>query len=121
MDSAIVSMSLQPFFENSISHGFSRKETNPKICVRISSADNLIYIEIEDNGKGMSKATLDSILESLKNDEYAHKHIGIKNSHLKLKLLFGEEYGVTDIQSTSKGTYIKITIPKLEAPHANTN
>lgn len=116
MDSAIVSMSLQPFFENSISHGFSRKEVNPKITVRISSADDLIYIEIEDNGKGMSEATLVSILESLKDDEYAHKHIGIKNSHLKLKLLFGEEYGVTDIQSTPNGTYIKITIPKLESP-----
>lgn len=116
MDSSIVSMSLQPFFENSISHGFSRKEVNPKITVRISSADDLIYIEIEDNGKGMSEATLVSILESLKDDEYAHKHIGIKNSHLKLKLLFGEEYGVTDIQSTPNGTYIKITIPKLESP-----
>ena len=116
LDSAIVSMSLQPFFENSISHGFSRKEKDPKITVRISSADDLIYIEIEDNGRGMSEATLATILESLKDDEYGHKHIGIKNSHLKLKLLFGEEYGVTDIQSGTEGTYVKITIPKIEAP-----
>lgn len=116
MDCAIVSMSLQPFFENSISHGFSRKEKYPKITVRISSSDDLIYIEIEDNGRGMSEATLSSIMESLKDDEYGHKHIGIKNSHLKLKLLFGEEYGVTDIQTGETGTYVKITIPKIEAP-----
>lgn len=116
MDCAIVSMSLQPFFENSISHGFSRKEKDPKITVRISSADDLIYIEIVDNGRGMSEATLNSIMESLKDDDYAHKHIGIKNSHLKLKLLFGEEYGVTDIQTGKTGTYVKITIPKIEAP-----
>lgn len=116
MDCAIVSMSLQPFFENSISHGFSRKEKDPKITVRISSADDLIYIEIEDNGRGMSEATLATILKSLKDDEYGHKHIGIKNSHLKLKLLFGEEYGVTDIQTGETGTYVKITIPKIEAP-----
>ena len=76
----------------------------------------MIYIEIEDNGRGMSEATLATILESLKDDEYAHKHIGIKNSHLKLKLLFGEEYGVTDIQTGETGTYVKITIPKIEAP-----
>lgn len=115
LDSAIVSMSLQPFIENSISHGFSRKEKNPKIMVRISSVDDLIYIEIKDNGRGISPEILSSIEESLKDDEYAHKHIGIKNSHLKLKLLFGEEYGVTDIQSKETGTYIKITIPKLDA------
>lgn len=116
LDSAIVNMSLQPFIENSISHGFSRKEKDPRIKVRISSADHLIYIEIEDNGRGMSEATLSSIMESLKDDEYGHKHIGIKNSHLKLKLLFGEEYGVTDIQTGETGTYVKITIPKIEAP-----
>lgn len=116
LENAIVSMSLQPFIENSISHGFSRKEKDPKITVRISSADDLIYIEIEDNGRGISEATLNSIMESLKDDEYAHRHIGIKNSHLKLKLLFGEEYGVTDIQTGETGTYVKITIPKLEAP-----
>lgn len=116
LDSAIVSMSLQPFIENSISHGFSRKEKEPKILVRISSADDLIYIEIEDNGRGISENTLTSIMDSLRDEEYAHKHIGIKNSHLKLKLLFGDEYGVTDIQSSENGTYIKITIPKLPAP-----
>lgn len=116
LDSAIVSMSLQPFIENSISHGFSRKEDNPKIQVKISSSDDLIYIEIEDNGRGISEDTLTSIIESLENDEYAHKHIGIKNSHLKLKLLFGDEYGVTEIRSSNTGTYIRITIPKLEAP-----
>ena len=116
LDSAIVNMSLQPFIENSISHGFSRKEKDPRIKVHISSADDLIYIEIEDNGRGMSEATLSSIMESLKDDEYGHKHIGIKNSHLKLKLLFGEEYGVTDIQTGETGTYVKITIPKIEAP-----
>lgn len=116
LDSAIVNMSLQPFIENSISHGFSRKEKDPRIKVRISSADHLIYIEIEDNGRGISEATLNSIMVSLKDDDYAHKHIGIKNSHLKLKLLFGEEYGVTDIQTGKTGTYVKITIPKIEAP-----
>lgn len=116
LDSAIVNMSLQPFIENSISHGFSRKEKDPRIKVHISSADDLIYIEIEDNGRGMSEATLSSIMESLKDDEYGHKHIGIKNSHLKLKLLFGAEYGVTDIQTGDTGTYVKITIPKIEAP-----
>ena len=116
LDSAIVNMSLQPFIENSISHGFSRKEKDPRIKVHISSADDLIYIEIEDHGRGMSEATLSSIMESLKDDEYGHKHIGIKNSHLKLKLLFGEEYGVTDIQTGETGTCVKITIPKIEAP-----
>lgn len=113
---AIVSMSLQPFIENSINHGFSRKELNPKIHVRIYSENHLVFIEIKDNGKGILPATLADIIKNLQDDEYGHKHIGIKNSHLKLKLLFGNEYGITDIQSDSNGTSVKITIPKLEAP-----
>lgn len=116
LDSAIVSMSLQPFIENSITHGFSREEPNPKIVVSISSNNDLIYVEITDNGKGMTSQTLKSITDSLKHDEYAHKHIGIKNSHLKLKLLFGEEYGVTEIHSNSEGTTVRIQFPKLAAP-----
>lgn len=116
LDCAIVSMSIQPFIENCINHGFTHKELDPKVLVRISTDGEFVYIEIEDNGKGMTQETLASITNSLKDDEYGHKHIGIKNVHLKLKLLYGDEYGITDIQSGDTGTYIKITIPNVDAP-----
>ena len=113
-DCAIINLTLQPFIENCIEHGFSHEEPNPKVRIRISTYGESVFIEIEDNGRGMGKDTLSNIRKALSDDRYAHKHIGIKNSHLKLKLLFGDGYGVTDIQSGADGTYIRITIPKME-------
>lgn len=116
LDCAIVSLSLQPFIENSVQHAFTHMEDDPHIFIRISSDNGLVFIEIEDNGMGIPPDALDSILSTLDDDASVQKHIGIKNSHLKLKLLFGDEYGVTDIQTGNEGTYVKITIPKLAGP-----
>ena len=116
LDYAIVSTSIQPFIENCIHHSFTSDEIEPKVSVCVSCDENLIYVEIQVNGSGMSPDVLTSIRENLKNEDYAHKHIGIKNVHLKLKLLFGKDFGVTEIQSDSNGTYVKITIPKILAP-----
>ncbi len=111
---AIIKLTLQPFIENCIEHGFTRTEEDPRVLIRISTDGESIFIEIEDNGKGIDSEALSSIRKALTDDGYAHKHIGIKNSHLKLKLLFGDAYGVTDIQTWANGTYIRLTIPKME-------
>lgn len=116
-DCSIISMTLQPFIENSITHAFRRKDPNPRITVQMNSVEDEIQILIYDNGHGISKERLNSIKKSLKSEEYSNQHIGIKNSHLKLKLLFGDEYGVTNIESDENGTRVKIVIPKHETPY----
>lgn len=119
MDCSIISLTLQPFIENSIKHGFSKSEANPRIKVKMYSEGQKIHILITDNGRGMDENVLESIRKSLSDSKQSNRHIGIKNSHLKLKLLFGSQYGVTHIESNENGTTIHILIPKYKAPADN--
>lgn len=112
LDCAIINLTLQPFIENCINHAFNRLEEHPLVTIRIAEHDETIFIEIEDNGQGMDADTLSGIRQMLADDGPCEHHIGIKNSHLKLKLLFGDEYGITNIQSSPKGTYVRLEIPK---------
>ncbi len=117
LNCAIIRFTLQPLIENSITHAFRHTETEPKIVIEIHGDKNLIYINIRDNGMGMSPQVLNSIKHSLKDDdEISDKHIGIKNSHLKLKLLFGEDYGIKSIQSDNNGTRLLIEFPRYNYP-----
>lgn len=113
LNCAIINLTLQPFIENCINHAFTRLEKNPLITIRIAENDGIIFIEIEDNGQGMDADTLAAIRHTLSDDGPCEHHIGIKNSHLKLKLLFGDDFGITEIQSEAGGTYIRLEIPSI--------
>ncbi len=105
-DTAIIALTLQPLIENSVFHGFADIDHTPVIRIRIYNKKGIVNIVIADNGCGMSKEHLESIRQSLKDEDYTKSHIGLKNTHLKYKLLFGEEYGITNIESDSSGTAI---------------
>ncbi len=113
-DTPIIAMTLQPLIENSVFHGFLETEKTPIIRISIFSQNENIVVEVADNGVGMPQERLDSIKAGLADDEYQQKHIGIKNTHLKYKLLYGESYGITDIKSGPEGTSITLIYPMLE-------
>lgn len=115
---SIVSLTLQPLIENSIIHGFIYDEYKEKatITVSIISEDANILITIRDNGCGMSQETLDELHKILLDNEPCDRHIGIKNTHLKLKLLYGEGYGITKIENINSGTSVELLIPKYIYP-----
>ena len=72
--------------------------------------DNIVFI-IKDNGDGIPTDKLNAIKESLVNKEYtSQKHIGIKNVHERIRLLYGEDYGI-EIVSDKYGTQVMINIP----------
>lgn len=115
---SIVSLSFQPLFENSIIHGFAQKmyDEPANIDVSIKNEQDDIRIIISDNGCGMESDILKEIKSILNDDKPCEHYIGIKNTHLKLKTLYGEKYGITDIISNSAGTEFKILIPKRIYP-----
>lgn len=65
----------------------------------------------------MDKKNLTEIQQLLMDENSCEGHIGIKNTHLKLKLLYGQDYGVVDITSDSNGTKTEILIPKKIYPN----
>lgn len=109
----IIKLSLQPLIENSIMHSFDPSKEGQYVNITFfkDEEQNKITALISDNGKGIDPETLDSIRASLLDHEPAQKHIGIKNIHIRYQILYGENYGITDIKSNSEGTQITLKIP----------
>lgn len=104
-----VKLILQPIVENSIIHGIQESESK-KGYIKITGKliNNLIKITIDDNGKGIDEENLEGILLKDKSKGY-----GIKNVNERIKLYFGEEYGLSYDSRLGKGTTVDITFPAL--------
>lgn len=99
---------LQPFIENSIYHGFSNNNGfSGTITLRAFKSNQCVRFEIQDNGCGMSDEKIRQIMTDPGNS-YA-----IKNIDTRIKLYFGNEYGVTVISRPGEGCLFIITIPAL--------
>lgn len=108
----IIKLTLQPLLENSIMHSFEPNKPGQKIAISIKKeTENSIIITVSDNGKGIDKEKLKKIQNSLKDEEPSSKHIGIKNVHLRYRLLYGEEFGIIAIESDNTGTRVHLRTP----------
>ena len=103
---------LQPIVENSVEHGFSGFRGKGKIVIEIKKRNESICFIVTDNGRGMSRERLSELNEGLiKNEFPIKKNIAILNVHQRIRLVFGEEYGVEILKSDENGTAVKMTIP----------
>ena len=101
---------LQPVAENSIIHGISDQGKSLTININIYSVEELLYIEIVDNGKGFD-------VENIQKVEPKNKlsSIGIKNVRERIKLHYGDQYGLFISSVVGVGTTCQIIIPIREA------
>jgi two-component system sensor histidine kinase YesM len=105
---------VQPFVENAYVHGIEEMEENGRITVRAEIAENLC-IYIEDNGKGMSPREVEEVTRYSNDFENLDRtHIGICNVNQRIRLKFGEGYGVDFRSEPGRGTQVKICMPVLE-------
>ena len=75
-----------------------------------------IVITVSDNGLGMTKEQCETILKKDRSDS---KGIGVKNVNDRLKIYFGDEYGISIESELDVGTTVKIKIPKIEKGREN--
>ena len=89
----VLKLLLQPVVENSITHGFDGLEdqTGEITVTGFIKEDKLIF-EVTDNGQGMDEETIEAVLKGEKRS--GHRSIGVSNTHRRLRLNFGEAYGV---------------------------
>ncbi|MDG0793432.1 sensor histidine kinase [Cohnella ginsengisoli] len=95
----------QPFVENAILHGFDQTEAGGLIRIRGWIEEGTRYFEVADNGKGMSGDTVHAILYR------ESSSIGIKNTIARIRMTYGEAYGVVISSAIGDGTKVTITLP----------
>lgn len=111
----IPKLTLQPLVENAIYHGLKESDGEGMISIYGKfQADNLI-LTVEDDGVGMSPEHFYTLLHEETKD--GKKHFGIKNVDERLRLYFGEGYGLGIDEHIANGTGIKIIIPRSEVYH----
>lgn len=108
----ILPLIIQPIVENSIVHGLETKEGTGNIRIDIRRRDDIIIILVEDDGTGIEEECLRKLQNSLEREDYENSdHIGVNNVHQRLKLYYGEAYGLKLDSVRGKGTKVEICVP----------
>ena len=117
----ILKLIIQPLIENAILHGVENKQGKCIITIEIAKREDAVIIMVEDNGRGMDTEELERLNQSL-NEEIIHaeisdgsrQSIGIKNVNSRIKLYFGESFGVVIQSALGIGTKAIVRIPVTE-------
>ena len=112
-DCHIIKFTLQPIVENAIFHGIEPKAIEGIIDINITStSNNTINIEIIDNGVGMNEDKIKELLTSKETtSKTSFNNIGVSNVNERIKLTFGNEYGLNIKSEINEYTNMIITIP----------
>ncbi|WP_173917218.1 sensor histidine kinase [Halobacillus sp. Marseille-Q1614] len=108
-ESLIPKLSIQPIVENAIQHGLEEMVSSCRIIVTISEAEDNLEIIVSDNGPGIEEDKLESIYRGLIKSKSSG--IGINNINERIKMMYGEDYGITIKSEAGKGTEVVIKVP----------
>lgn len=104
---------LQPIVENAISHGLSNLTSVGTLEVSAFEKKDRLYIEIEDDGEGMVREKVAEITRFINTAKPVEgkKNIGIRNVNQRIKLAYGEAYGITIRSAPYQGSRFTIQLP----------
>ncbi|WP_171686408.1 sensor histidine kinase [Paenibacillus planticolens] len=111
MNAYILKLLLQPILENAIIHGFYAKESMGIIKIKGEKQEDQLIITITDNGKGMEQRTMEALLQENKVESLCG--IGIANVNDRIRLNYGEAYGLEIHSEPGIGTEVIVTLPFL--------
>ncbi len=120
LEQEVLKMSLQPIIENAVKHGIISNNLSREgiITVKASYVDGSAIIDIKDNGVGMSPAQcemLNTRIQSDQENQYEASKtgngIGIKNVNERIKLYYGEGFGVSVTSVKGEYTVVTVAIP----------
>ena len=107
MDYPVPKFMLQPFVENAIQHGFSLDHPDFTYTLRIDGhcEGNVLLFSIADNGKGLEEQAIETLWKK------ENAGIGIANTHKRIQLYYGKDYGVSIQSKPQAGVVITVRIP----------
>lgn len=104
---------IQPLVEDAIIHGIENKIGTAHLKIRGICEQDTIRFEVSDNGVGMSLEKLAEIQRQI-NEPMSDHTIGLSNVNKRIKLYYGDDYGLTINSRENVGTSMMITIPRLD-------
>lgn len=110
---------VQPLLENAIYHGMAGCEEDGRITVTAKRDGGDLVIDVSDNGVGMPPEVVERLLdESQPQTRSSGSGIGVRNVHRRIRLTFGESYGLEVFSEPDEGTTVRIRLPALNAEEA---
>ncbi len=113
LDYCTIKLIVQPLLENAIYYGTESMDGDGEIRVRGYVRGGDIYIEVTDNGLGMTRETVELLLTDNKRVRKKGSGIGLINVHQRIQLYFGKEYGLEIESEPDEGTTIRIHLPRV--------
>jgi two-component system sensor histidine kinase YesM len=120
-------MTLQPIVENAILHGLECKSELGSVCIYVQRTQHNLLINVVDDGVGMPEEAVDKLNDRINQDRPdrlersndSRGGIALKNVNSRIKLLFGEEYGIHIYSQIDIGTDVRITLPVVKEREQN--
>ncbi|MCC8045601.1 MAG: sensor histidine kinase [Clostridiales bacterium] len=108
---------LQPIVENAILHGLADFTEGGEIFIQVRRVGKNVVITVSDNGQGMTPEQLSALVDKihevsiLDSGDENHTGIGMLNVNRRIKLYFGEQYGISICSCPGAGTDVEVLIP----------
>lgn len=115
-------LTLQPLIENAVFHGLEKKAEGGTIKINVETTEDKVLVSIQDNGVGISEEKLGELnyildhvsVNLISDDKMKLGSIAIYNVCRRIKLLFGEEYGIHIYSMVDVGTDVRIKLPRIQ-------
>jgi two-component system, sensor histidine kinase YesM len=112
MECLIPKLCIEPIVENSVVHGIEKKVGKSMIEINIKQRDTSIYCEIIDNGIGFENNSINlTDWETTVKPQKGHNNIGLSNTNKRIKLMYGEQYGISIDSKIHESTKVTVHIP----------
>lgn len=113
-----VKLSLQPIVENYVVHGMRTECSDNKLSIVVKRDNDVIQVDIRDNGKGITPERLTEIAEELERPEESGQMFGLRSVHSRLRFLYGPRFGIRVQSIVGEGTFIQVRYPYTEGKGA---
>jgi two-component system sensor histidine kinase YesM len=107
----------QPIIENCIIHGFKECPENGEILISAKIVPEGILISVRDNGGGIEPARLEQLIRHINDPSAADSNIGLRNVHQRIRLKYGERYGISLRSVKGEYTVVDMLIARFEGGH----
>lgn len=114
LDLSCIKLIVQPLVENAIYHGMDYMDGDGEIFIKAYSINEDVYIDVIDNGLGMTEDIVESLLKGGKKIKGNGSGVGLRNVNERIKLYFGDEYGLEIYSEPDEGTTIRVHIRAVE-------